>query len=279
MKNCLIIGVALFGCFALAAFLVFATCTNFGRGFKSEMVATWIDYDDPGRTHLEVSIGPNVIFLVVPFKQSFKRIQTSGHWNMHAFYCDSHLDAPAEMVVARELKNEDLELDLGYFMPSRPGKILCVKTSRFNGPYPYPTYVSGQHVSYPPPKGLIRPGMLKCDLEMLPWRADRIELTPTVVQVDTSTLSDGKENRSYFSSSNVHDGEDASAVYTYHSERSDVPKLLVTVYHGKVVQVVGGAEDTTDIPYTLPTAPLRSDLLPQDSPSFAGGLFDWFFKK
>jgi hypothetical protein len=284
VKNFLIVIGVLFGCFVVACILVLMPTAGGGKGYaggKSYMIATWRDYDDPDLKGLQVTVGTDRIDVDVPATPTFKRIEEKGHWNLHAFYCDTHLDAPAEMIVARELKNEDLELDVGHFIPSHPGKIVCVKMSRICEPFPYPTTVPGQTVTYPPPKGLIRPGMLECDLQMLPWHSDKVEVTPTVVTVDTTTLSDGKKNQNYFSW-NQQNEDDPSSVYYYHSDRSDAPQLLVTVYHGRVVQVVGGAEETADIPYQLPPPPAPEVPHGQDNDTdtgWAGWLFDLLFKK
>ena len=247
------------------------------------MIATWRNYDDPDLKGLQVTVGTDLIDVDVPATPTFKRIEEKGHWNLHSFFCDSHLDAPPEVIVARELKNEDLEVDIGRFLPNHPGKIVCVKVARTfdDDRPPYPVTVPGQTVSYPPPKGLIRVGMLEWDLDMLPWHADKIEAAPIVVIADTTTLSDGKRNQNYFPAfENKNDNDELPKVYTYRSDRADAPQLLVTVYHGKVTQVVGGAEETADIPYTLPPAPAPDTAQEQDKDTgWVGWLFDLLFKK
>ncbi len=288
MKNCLIVLSVLFGCFVVAVFLQFELNLGSGRGFPgglSYVVAEWRDYDDPGLIGLQVIISSDQITIDVPPAKSgaFKRTTEKGRWSSHNFYCDSHLDAPAAVVVASELKNEDLELDAGRFFSNHSGKITLVKISRGLKDYHplFPVYAAGQTVSYPPPKGLIRPGMLECDLQTLPWRADDIESMTTPAVVDFNRLSDGSQNKNFLGNQNdPGDEPEPGQVYRFHTDRADLPPLLVTVYHGRVVQVVGGAEETADIPFTLP--PPRA---PEEAPaqggktSWAAWWFDLIFRK
>jgi hypothetical protein len=191
----------------------------------------------------------------VPAAPQFRQVIKTGHWTAHTFYCDSNLDAPAEISIAHELPNEDLEVDIGHFLPYHPGKITCVKVFRLadeDDRPPYPKNVPGQTVTYPPPKGLIRPGMLECDLEMLPWHADRVDEQPIGVVVNDTVLSDGSHNQPYFPAMNAPQDPNPPAVYTFHSDRPGLPKLLVTVYHGRVTEVTGGAEENDDFPYQFP---------------------------
>jgi hypothetical protein len=286
MKNFLIVLGVLLGCFTIAVFLVLFLPAGIRAGAPgtSYMIATWRDYDDADLKGLDVSVGTNDIVIDVPATPVYKQIMEKGHWNLHAFYCDSHVDSPPEVEVARELKNEDLEVDINRYLPSHAGKIICVKVARIidiERPL-YPENVPGQKVSYPPPKGLIRVGMLQWDLEMLPWRADHIESAPIVINVDTSTLSDGKRNQNFFPSEDAgnDDNDELSQVYTYHSDRADAPKLLVTVYHGRVTEVTGGAEETSDVPYQLPPSPSPATESPDDAQrSWAAWWFDLLFKK
>jgi hypothetical protein len=297
MKNCLIVLVVLFLCFIAAVALEFFVNENGGRGFprgQNYAVATWRDYGDPGLNDMQVTISTDEITIDTPPKPDakatggpvpFDRVVEKGHWRAHGFYCDSHLDAPTEIKVATELKNEDLELDAGHFFPGQSGTVTLVKVVRILDDVhsPYPVNVPGQKVSYPPPKGLIRPGMLEWDLQMLPWHADKIEVTGSVVNVYENRLSDGKQNNAFFTRYNNDGEEDQSEVYTYHSDRQDAPPLLVTVDRGRVTQVVGGAEDTADIPYVLP--PAAPDAEESTPPTDSGSktwpvwLFDMLFKK
>ncbi len=285
MKNFLIVLAVLCGCFVIACVLEYVLNMGGGSGTPgglSYVVAEWRDYDDSGGTTLDATILKDQLILDMSDAHSSKRITEKGRWSAHAFYCDSHLDAPSEVEVARELKNEDLELDIGRFLPDRPGRITLVKSMRgLKEGYqpPYPVNVPGQTVSYPPPKGLIQPGMLECDLQTLPWRPDKIELAPSLVTVNTTTLSDGRSNRNYFPPyDSIPEG---SSVYTYHSDRRDAPKLLVTVYHGRVTQVVGGAEATADLPYNLPPPqpPPPEDTAQREDKSWWSWLFDLLLKK
>ena len=283
MKNFLIVVGVLFGCFLIAAFLVLGMGHG-GPGGIALAVAEWRDYDDPDLRGLEVAVMPDRIVVDIPATPVFKQVMEKGRWSSHNFYCDSHLDAPAEVIVARELKNEDLEFDVGRYVPGHPGKIVCVMAMRGGKDYRphYPVREPGQTVSYPPPKGLITPGMLECDLKSLPWHADEIDIDPSAaVVVHTTTLSDGMINQGYVAATgNDNNNDESPEVYNYHSDRSDAPKLLVTVYHGRVVEVNGGAEDTADIPYTLPPPePAPDEQPPNESKSWSIRLFQMLFDK
>jgi hypothetical protein len=260
MKNCLVVLLVLIGCFAIAVYFVLfvphgGSARASGRPY---MIATWRDYGDPGADGVEVTVGTDQILVDVPAMPQFRRFTEKGRWSGHTFYCDSHLDAPPEIAVARELPNEDLEVDIGHFLPDQTGTITCVKVMRIDDDDerpPYPVNEPGQTVSYPPPKGLIHPGTLECDLQMLPWHADSIVAAPIVVEVNTTVLSDGTPGKSYFPPfGEAHDPRPPET-YIYHSDRPGLPKLLVTVYHGRVTKVTGGAEESDDFPYQFPNHP------------------------
>lgn len=288
MRNCLIVLVVLVFCFFAAVFLLFAINTNFGRGFPGGMSLTmgeWRDYNDPGIIGLEVVLAPDEIIVDIPTTHIFKQVTEKGHWNLHGFYCDSHVDSPPEVEVAHELANEDLVVDIGRFVPGHPGKVTLVKVMRGakGEPSLYPVYEPGQTVTYPPPKGMIREGMLECDLETLPWRADRIDVQSDEVHVDMTRLSDGSPNRNYFAdeTNSIGNIDENAKIYSFHSDRDGVPKLLVTVYHGRVTEVTGGAEETADIPWQLPAPAAPADVAPARTASRTWGewLFDLVFTK
>jgi hypothetical protein len=287
MKNCLIVLVVLIVCFFVSAWLVlYPPWERGGRGAGGipsgvpYMIATWQDFEDPGIRGLEVQVGTDEIVVQVPASPRFKSITQKGHWNLHAFYVDSNVDSPPEVMVAHELKNEDLEVDIGHFLPGHPGKIVCVKTFRiFDDRPPYPVKVPGQTVAYPPPKGLIRVGMLQCDLELLPWNADKIEIGEADSDVPPP---ESAGNGRIFVGPPPSPGDmgEGPRVYTYHSDRSDAPKLLVTVYHGRVTEVTGGAEETSDIPYQLPApSPPAAETPPPPDRTWAAWLFNLIFTK
>ena len=105
-----------------------------------------------------------------------------------------------------------------------------------------------------------------------------------VVHVDQTTVSDGKTNKHYFPTldemADSTDNDETTMIYNYHSDRPDAPKLLVSVYHGKVIQVDGGAEETTDIPYSLPgQSPPAPDSDQPENPSWRQWISDLLFKK
>lgn len=291
MKNCLIVLGVLMGCFFVAVFLIFELNMGGGYGTPGGLtleVAEWTYYDSRNLRGLEVVISPNEIVVEVPAAPRFQMITEKGRWTQHSFLCDSHLDAPAEVEVARQLANEDLELDIGHFMPNHPGKITLVKTMRGGKDYrpPYPVYVPGQTVAYPPPRGLIHVDMLECDLQSLPWRADRLEASTMTIHSNSTMLSDGKTVTNYFPSQESmdagsdYDNDFSPMTYNYHSDRTDAPKLLVTVYHGKVIQVAGGAEETSDIPYSLPPpSPPPPDADQSEGSGWQQWISDLLFKK
>jgi len=282
MKNCLIVFAVLFGCFIVALVLVIGFGTNWGRGFAggdSLMVGLWTYYDDPALEGMQIVLLPDQIIVFVPDQTTtMKRYARKGRWNSHGFYVDSHTDSPKEIMIANELPNEDLEVNLKYFSPTLPEKAVCVLMRRNPTTYhPYPVATFGQTVTYPPPKGLIRRGMLECDLRTLPWRPDNVQLPDIVVNARTQTLSDGTVVPV---PPDALDNPPQNAVYTYHSDRGDAPKLLVTVYHGRVIGVAGGAEDTADIPYRPPPPPSDPAGSPgTDNSTWVGWLFNLLFSK
>jgi hypothetical protein len=256
MKNCLIVLLVLIGCFAVALILVFYPRTVDPRSHPY-MIATWRDFGDPGLDGVEVTVGTDRMTVDVPAAPQFHRFTEKGRWSGHTFYCDSHLDAPPEIAIARELPNEDLEVDIGHFLPNHTGTITCVKMMRIiDDERPsYPQNAPGQTITYPPPKGLIHPGMLECDLQDLPWRTDSIVYAPKVFVSNITVLSDGSQNKSYFPPYTEPQDPNPPATYTYHSDRAGCPSLIVTVQHGRVTSVTGGAEESDDVPYRLPPRP------------------------
>jgi len=288
MKNCLIVLLVLGGCFAVAGCLVlFPPGRSNGSGpppGTPYMIAQWRNFNEGSLQGVEITVGTDRIDVDVPAVPQYHRTETKGRWSGHTFYCDSHLDAPAEIAVARELPNEDLEVDAGHFFPDHPGKITLVKTSRcIDGERPpYPIVVPGQTVTYPPPKGLIKVGMLQCDLDTLPWNPGPIEIQPTVVHADTTQLSDGSGR--FYVPQNIQPNEQTSPeLYTYHSDRPGIPSLLVTVNNGRVVEVRGGAEESDDPPWHLPPRPPPADdpaATPDASPrTWSEWLWDYLFTK
>jgi hypothetical protein len=217
----------------------------------SVSVGVWRDFN---QDNFIVEIDSNRILIL---KNGPVLYQQKGNWANHAFYCDSHLDAPAEFVVARELANEDLELEMKYFDPNDGSVITCTKIMR--GAFeihPYPTSdTPGLVVTYPPPKGLIRVGMLEADLSTLPWASSEVD------------IQDDNSNSLL-----------ATNIYRYRSDNPNLPELRVTVLHGRVTAVSGGAEDTGDAPYVLPP-PAPPPSANSNNPSLAVFLFDLFFKK
>jgi hypothetical protein len=279
MKNCLIIIGVLIGCAFVAAWLTLhppgATYAN--DPSVPHMIASWRDYEHDDLYGVEINVGTDRMDIDLSVPGVAKRIEVKGRWHMHAFYVDSHVDNPPEIMVAEQLKNEDLEVDIGRFVPTHPAKIVCVKTMRLvDQRPPYPVNDGKTKVAYPPPKGLIRVGMLKCDLETLPWQADRIESEP---EPDRGPPPGG-----FFTGVPGVPREkphEQPQLYTFHSDRPDATNLLVTVDKGRVTEVNGGAEETSDIPYQLPppTPPADQTPAPEKARSWGEWLFDLVFTK
>ncbi len=282
MRNCLIVVLFLLGCFAIALFLLFGKGGRMPQRISGAnyIAGTWRDYDDGPMHGLQVTISPVSIILDVPTDNQPRRITEKGHWTLHSFYVDSNLDVPPEVIVASELKNEDLEINLGHFVPGQPDKVTLVMVVRgFQTFNPYPVNKAGLVVNYPPPKGLIRPGMLEWDLQMLPWHADRVDLAPSVFNAYVDQLSDGKTNKEIYGHSGDHHG-DSSEIYTYHRDHPDATALLGTVDKGRVIKVTGGAEETADAPYRFPTASNEGTSSEDHrGRSWAEWLFDLIFTK
>lgn len=266
MKNFLIVLAVLFGCFLVAVYLVF-----FGSltSMPSRQIAEWRVYGDPSYM---IAIFPDVIYVdEINMTGQPQRYTEKGTWRAHSFYCDSHLDAPAEIAVASEQGNEDLELDIGFLKGGPSQKLTAVKILRGNAEFhPYPTYSNNDKVTYPPPRGLVHPGMLEADLQTLPWRPDRIDINPDEVQNAENAYQQGlpmprDDNPTY------------KELYTYHSDRADLPQLRVTVEEGRVTRVEGGAEDTDDVPYQVPSPPAREDGEQPEPASHASWIARFFF--
>jgi hypothetical protein len=274
MKNCLIVAVALVGCFCVAAyFAIFMDHSSSNRS-ANHMIATWHTYGiEPG---FDVSVGTDRMDVDELVPGVAKRQEIRGHWTAHAFYVDSTLDTSTQTAVAHEMKDEDLEVNLGYFKPGLPDKVTCVMLHRtFPQDSPFPIEGEVKPVTYPPPRGLIRVGMLECDLQTLPWHADHIENTGVVIHAPYEDhLSDGTVNTVRYNDQGD-DDRNPPTYYSYHSDRPGVPKLVVQVYRGRVVEVAGGAEEASDIPYRLVTRerPDNSDA-PEKTPRTWD---DWLF--
>ncbi len=260
--------------------------TNVPAGLSLQ-IAEWRDYNVSDS--YEVSVFPDNLVIdaaPAPGQRTPTRYEHKGRWLHRAFYCDSPQDSSTMVLVAREIPNEDLEVDISYFVPTSHSKLYCAKVFRGNldDYHPYPTTqdpaYQGKPVSYPPPKGLIRVGMVEADLASLPWNASVIESHEDIYPYD-------RENAPYLE--NIENADSyPPQVYHYHSDDPHLSELLVTVYHGHVTDVSGGREDTDDTPWLVPPPPPPQppapDTIPKSEaddakPSWALWLFDLLFTK
>ena len=204
-------------------------------------VGLWVDYDD------------NIPFIkVYQTKMGFrdrtnKLFMVEGNWRDKVFYTG---DGSTLMIAARELSNDDLEVHMAAFKDGDHRVFTAVKRVRaVDEVYPYPILRKNQVVTYPPPRGLIRPGMLVADLQVLPWQPyDRKR--PYLIAGESADAKFGTE---------IDDGW--PTVWCYKSDNPDLPELRVTTAKGRVTEVSGGAEETNEPVWTRPPdADPNSDL-------------------
>jgi hypothetical protein len=157
---------------------------------------------------------------------------TTGWWKDRTFYAKR----PSGVVIAaRELPNEDLEVHLAGFVDGDPHVFTAVKAVRMPYEhYPFPILRKDQHVSYPPPRGLIRIGMLEADLRVLPWQPITREESP---------IYSGDREAKYFG---THLQNGWPTIWRYRSDNPVLPELSVTVTKGRITAVSGGAEETNE---------------------------------
>jgi len=200
-----------------------------------------------------VSINDHAIDIQAGTKQYHKE----GRWANDTFYAKSGF-FDSEVAVAHAPDDHSLEVQMKYFDPSDTSTVTCTKIRRgYSEAHPYPTRETrGLVVTYPPPKGLIRPGMLEADLQTLPWESPEIEVAG--------------ENSS-----------DSVEIYSYRSDNPKLPVLKVTVVNGIVKEVIGGAENEPGPGWgeTLASPVAASAAADGKDTSWVGWLFDLFFKK
>lgn len=179
------------------------------------LIGVWTDFN---QSSFEVTVSNKDISV----KQGNSTYEKKGHWENNTFYCSSDSSPPAEVAVAHELANESLQVEMKYFNPTDTSVFICTKTQRgYNEANPTPTSDSGAAVTYPPPKGAIKVGMLEADLQYLPWKSYKVEMQ-------------GNDS--------IH----GPNIYCYRTDDPKLPELRVTVFNGSVTEVVGGAEDEPD---------------------------------
>jgi len=238
----------------------------FPSGHSAGFVGYWMDYDDFNMGQFVVSKTS------AGYWRDNKLYQVKGHWTNKAFYSQSPDDPSSEVIVAKELPDEDLEVYLKYFDPNDPRTVTLVKSLRMPDEYhPYPVGVRGQSVTYPPPKGMIKVGMLEADLHALPWQPYTNE-EPQYVQDEQ--IASGSYHGSTFFNAWPH-------VWVYKSDDPNLPELRVTTEKGRVTQVVGGAEVSPGPSYFPPPDTTTASDNDEDNSnrSWAAWLFDLIFAK
>lgn len=232
-------------------------------GHSAGFVGYWMNYDDFSMPQFVVSKTS------AGYWRENKLHQVKGHWTNKAFYSPSPDDPSQEVIVAKELPDEDLEVYLKYFDPSDPRTVTLVKSLRMPDEYhPYPVGVPGQKESYPPPKGMIKPGMLEADLHALPWQPYTNEEPQYVMEEQIVT---GSYHGSTFTNAWPH-------VWVYKSDDPSLPELRVTTERGRVTQVVGGAEDAPGPSY-FPPPDTTTSSTDDTNESWGQWLFDLLFRK
>jgi len=255
--------------FFLAVFVLFIFIAEYflmhSSGASAGVVGWWMDYEDS-------SISPITVFKTnIGYYRHEKLCEVNGHWTNKMFYGSLPSNPSEEVVVAKELPNEDLEMYLKYFDPEDSRTITCVKNMRTSEEYhPYPVRVPGQKVKYPPPKGMIQVGMLQTDLENLPWEAYSTGPTPAMHQ---EMMLNGNLN-SYHGSTFFNAWP---ALHLYKSDDPNLPELRVTTEKGRVIQVVGGAEDAPGPSYVPPPDTSSGDQAVDDSENSNSTWTEWLF--
>jgi len=185
----------------------------------------------------------------ISFYQGAQEHHALGTWSHHTFYPEGQA-GDATAVIAQILPNEDLLMDLSKFDPPMPLMVTAVRSGRVPGAFhPYPVGNAGSRPAYPPPKGLIKPGMLECDLAELPWQ-------PYVKDEPPITDPWHPNDHSAFGTDIVNGWP---RTWRYKSDDPQLPELRVLVEKGHVTQVSGGAEETDAIDYATPSAPQDGD--------------------
>ena len=226
-------------------------CDPFVQQTGTLEIAVWRDFDQDS---FKVVLTDDAMTI----QQGTATFVKNGKWVGHSFSCD--VPEGDNITVARELPDESLEVHMSYFNPQDSRVVTCTKIYRSTrDDQIFPRGYSFGTITYPPPKGLFKVGMLEADLNMLPWGSTQIEIN-----------GDG-------------DSEIGPKIYHYQSDNPHLPELLVTVYKGKVSDVTGGAEGTDDPPFTYPktstTSTPDSSITKDHDSSWIGWLFDLVFKK
>lgn len=203
--------------FSLLAAGMLTGCSGVHRAYIPE-IAEWRCFE---RDSFVVTIAPSEIRVMN--RQAV--LTKEGRWTNHQFTVERS-DGEG-VLVATELPDESLEVHMAGLDPQDSDVVVCTKTMRTdNDDQPYPAPSAYGKITYPPPKGLIREGMLEADVMRLPWKARVVEV-----------LGD--------------DSEVGPDVMHFRSDDPQLPELLVTVYKGRVNEVSGGAEETEGPSYVF----------------------------
>jgi hypothetical protein len=226
-----------YGLFFSGVFIVFLLIAVWAffatMGGSAGVVGWYMEYDH--------NLGQFTAFKTkISFYQGQHEHDATGVWSHNVFYPQDKVGEDGAGI-ARILQNEDLEMD-----PPVPLEVTAVRSGRVPGDFhPYPVGKPGDQPAYPPPKGLIKPGMLECDLAELPWHPYVKDAPPI--------LDPYHPNDHSAFGTNITNGWPRT--WHYKSDDPKLPELRVLVEKGRVTDVSGGAEDTQGVDYTSPFTP------------------------
>lgn len=200
-----------------------AACHPLVTQTGSPEIAQWRDFDQRV-----------FIVTVMPTKLTIRTDQDTlakdGVWQSYLFSTGSA--RKGRTIVAEELPDESLEVHMAAVHPRDHRIFVCTKIYRgLNDRQLYPPSSQFGAITYPPPKGLFQVGMLEADIPHLPW----------VPKQEATHGCDDPPDISF-----------GPTTYRFRSDNAQLPELLVTAYHGKVIDVSGGAEDTDGPDYVIP---------------------------
>jgi hypothetical protein len=144
-------------------------------------------------------------------------VTLQGEWRDGGFWCPNP-NGDGEIEVAKLLDAEDVELQESAFDPHRTDTEVLYKKEgseeemrAMAAKYPPP-------YTFPPPAGVIKPGMTEFQLDSLPWKPDQVMPTDPDMPYSRGTI------------------------FVFHSDDSRFDPLRVTIKNHRVVQMQGGYE-------------------------------------
>jgi hypothetical protein len=230
-----------YGLFFAGVFVVFMAIAVFAffgtMGGSAGVLGWYMEYDH--------DLGQFTAFKTkISFYQGQHEHHATGTWSHNVFYPEGKVGDDSA-AIAHILPNEDLVMDLNKFDPPVPLEVTAVLFERVPGTFhPYPLGSPDDKESYPPPKGMIKPGMLECDLANLPWQ-------PFVK--DPVIMDPYHPNDHSAFGTNISNG--FPRTWHYKSDDPKLSELRVLVEKGHVTEVNGGAEDAQGTDYPTPSIP------------------------